>query len=323
MIAYVGKHWRGELSLAQSYWVNGLLLSFLAGVGATLLEGPLSEQRLYDAVAFGLGLIAALSVVTVWQFVGIWRSATNTSSRTGRVLWPRVAKFLVVVGTLSAAANIVTAATDSLKALAALEDETLAAYTVERRGETDLILTGALNDDSVDEVLHALEDPAIRILRVNSHGGLIAPAIRLAEHIRDDEVMVMAEGQCVSACVMLLAASPYAAIWPGTEVTFHRAEPVAEFTNPDVRRQSAAFLAEADATLRDFGVADWALETAGRQEYWTPTLEQQVRMGLIGFVFDPDRMTFARAADYCARHPARCAGRQNGSLQTSSVANGK
>ena len=70
---------------------------------------------------------------------------------------------------------------------------------------------------------------------------------------------------------MLLAASPYAAIIPGTKVMFHRAEPVVEVTNPEARRKSMRYIHQTESIYREFGVADWAVETAGRQQFWTPS----------------------------------------------------
>ena len=112
--------------------------------------------------------------------------------------------------------------------------------------------------------------------------------------------MVVAEEECISACVMVLAASPTAAVFPGTTVMFHRAEPLVEFANPELRKQQALLLREAEEIYREFGIADWAVETAGRQQFWTPTLEQMIRMNLIDFIYDPASGDFVPAARYCA-----------------------
>jgi hypothetical protein len=246
------------------------------------------------------------AAVSVWQLVGIWRSATNTSIKTGRTFWPKLAKAATVLGSLMATSAVLTTSSDLMKIFFALRDPTLTEYSIERIGDTDLIFSGAINENSASEVMSALEDLSIEILRVNSHGGLIPPAIRLARHIRGNEVMVMAEGECISACVMLLPASPYAAIYPGTKVTFHRIEPVAEFANPELRAQSTQYLAEAAQIFREFGVADWAIETAGRQQFWTPTVGQQIGMGLIAYIYDPDQKLFLPANEYCDQHPPEC-----------------
>jgi hypothetical protein len=57
---------------------------------------------------------------------------------------------------------------------------------------------------------------------------------------------------------------------------------------------------------REFGIADWAIETVNRQQFWTPTVDQQITMGLIVFVFDPDRKNFLPANEYCATHFREC-----------------
>jgi membrane-bound ClpP family serine protease len=244
VIEYIKAHWRGDLSLTRSYWVNGFLLGLALQTGTTLLQAPLSRQPVNDAAALAT-LVALIGAVAVWQLVGIWRSASNASLKTGRSFWPSVAKLLICLTFLRAAADVGTATIDLTRTLQSLRDPLLNEYAIERRGDTDLIFTGAINEISTTEVIRALEDPAIKILRVNSRGGLIDPAIRLARHIRENKVMVMAEVECISACVMLLAASPYAAISPGTKVTFHRAEPLAEFTNPEIRRENSIYLAQA------------------------------------------------------------------------------
>ena len=46
-----------------------------------------------------------LALVTVWQLVGIWRSARRTVRATGRWFWPRVAQLLVLVGFVSGVFN--------------------------------------------------------------------------------------------------------------------------------------------------------------------------------------------------------------------------
>jgi hypothetical protein len=283
-----------------------VLLSFLLGVGSTILEQSLSEQPLENAAIAGLALITFAAVVTVWQFVGVWRCATNTSIKTGHSFWPGLAKAATVLGALGATTTVVTVASDLVKVYTALGDPIFTEYSVERIGDTDLILTGAINEKSAAEVISALGDPSIEILRVRSHGGLIPAAIRLARHIRENDVMVMAEEECISACVIVLAASPYAAIYPDTKITFHRFEPVADFTNPEVRAQNALYLAETEGVYREFGVADWAIRTAGRQQFWTPTVGQQIDMGLIVYIYDIDEEIFVPANEYCTSHPIQC-----------------
>jgi hypothetical protein len=96
---YFIRHWRGELSLGVSYWVNGTLL----GIVLTALGGALTAA--YDDGAFGWqSLIASLVVwvvIYIWQVTGIFRSARKSSSA-----WAGFAMLSVVLGCLYNAGTV-------------------------------------------------------------------------------------------------------------------------------------------------------------------------------------------------------------------------
>jgi hypothetical protein len=306
VIGYAKAHWRGDLSLARSYWINGVALTIALNVGAAAMDSFLSEQSL-DHVLFAVPpLIVLVVALTLWQAVGIWRSATRSGGRTGRRLWPNLAKVAVCLGVLTVAVDFATATVDLVRLWSSLNDPVLNAYTIERAGDADLLFIGAINARSVDEVIEALEDPAITVLRVSSQGGLIRPAVKLARYIRRRELTVRAEAVCSSACVMLLAASPHAAIRPDTDVTFHRPEPVAEFVNAEIRRDSETSLAETSELYAELGLAPWAIRNAGRRQFWTPRIDQLIRMGLIDSIYDQVSNDFVPAKTYCTMHVEEC-----------------
>lgn len=304
---FFSRHWHGKYSLGRSYWVHGFLLSLAVNVVVILAEAPMEAMSLRSAALTSLLIIPAIAILGVWQLVGIWRSASNSVMKTGRSFWPSVAKFAVVLGFLTLL-NPLTAMADIASLLLALEDPDLADYEIERIENTDIVFTGAVNDKSVDEILANLADPDIEILRVNSHGGLNDPALRLARYIRQNEVVVMADGQCASACVLLLAASPSAAIYPGTPVTFHRPQPVVEFQNAELRRENDLALRQAASHYREFGIADWAIERAESQEFWTPTTRELIDMGVLVFIYHPTDQRFVWAETYCSENPVDCDG---------------
>jgi hypothetical protein len=103
--SYVGRHWRGELSLPVSYFVNGLLMGF----AATAVVFAISARLLGEGYAPWPGFLAFVGLwgfvllVSLWQIVGIWRAADNHPMRGGRVFWARVAKFLMIIGALQTA----------------------------------------------------------------------------------------------------------------------------------------------------------------------------------------------------------------------------
>lgn len=106
---------------------------------------------------------------------------------------------------------------------------------------------------------------------------------------------------------LLLAASPYAAIVPGTQVTFHQTEAVAEFSTPELRGESERSIRDAESFYREVGVPDSVLEMMQRHQFWTPDLNKLVQMNLVKLVYDLEQRQFLLAADYCADHKEECA----------------
>src|SRR5215469_6944080 len=95
---YLSRHWRGELSLAQSYWVNAVLVGipinvYFRVVSLLPLERPIEffEWRL-------IPFLLCIPLQT-WQYVGIWRSA-GVRIREGKPGWAWVARLVVIVGTI-------------------------------------------------------------------------------------------------------------------------------------------------------------------------------------------------------------------------------
>lgn len=104
---YFLRHWRGELSLRLSYWVNGPFASLLGMIlvfaTVALLDtgGGLGAYR--NLVVVG-GTWLAMSAVLVWEVVGVWRSAGRPHpNAAGKVLiseWGSVARVVVVLGAI-------------------------------------------------------------------------------------------------------------------------------------------------------------------------------------------------------------------------------
>src|ERR1039458_9104775 len=99
---YLLRHWRGECSLAVSYWINGWLAVVPIAAVALLVGVALKEGRQPWLYLTGLLLIWSLVILSVvWQSVGTWRSAARAKRLRGRRFWPVVAQVMTVVGLLS------------------------------------------------------------------------------------------------------------------------------------------------------------------------------------------------------------------------------
>ena len=71
---FIFKHWSGEYSLARAYWVNGVLIGFLAYMIAVVAGAGLEDLG-EDRESILPVLYVLLTVLNVWQTVGIFRSA--------------------------------------------------------------------------------------------------------------------------------------------------------------------------------------------------------------------------------------------------------
>jgi hypothetical protein len=100
--SYFARHWRGELSLAKSWWVNGVLLTGVLVNGAILgaligVANVYNQSHLNSGTADMEALVYLALAVTsyVWWAVGIWRSAGNYK---GPAVWKWWAWIAICLG---------------------------------------------------------------------------------------------------------------------------------------------------------------------------------------------------------------------------------
>jgi hypothetical protein len=105
--SYFIRHWRGQLSLPVSYWINSVLgtvsVVFVSALVGALVQ-PTESLLTWVFLIFTVWIFAI--VVTVWQLVGVWRSAGNHKSRGGSSFWAGAARFMVCLGFLSLAGTL-------------------------------------------------------------------------------------------------------------------------------------------------------------------------------------------------------------------------
>ena len=105
--SYFARHWRGELSLPKSYWLNGVLLFGLGCNLILLVAATIAIIALRNAPAAAYAAAGAYVALNgacwVWAIVGIWRSAGKYK---GAAFWRILARILILLGVVVTAANI-------------------------------------------------------------------------------------------------------------------------------------------------------------------------------------------------------------------------
>jgi hypothetical protein len=98
---YIFRHWRGELSLPLSYWVNGvglgLVAAFAAEVVILYMNPTLSEL---------IALRAAYLSFFGWAWTGIWRSAGRRTPN-GPDGWGWAARAAIILAAIRIASDLI------------------------------------------------------------------------------------------------------------------------------------------------------------------------------------------------------------------------
>ena len=301
---YIRAHWRGELSLAHSYWINMVLPRVVFGVALVMLAATEIATR----PSLSLVALLALNVIvivgiSIWQIVGVWRSATQHKQRTGYRFWGTAAQVMVVFGCLTVATMTLQNGQAALVSIRAMNGQLYAEYNAEVV-DTDIHLTGFINYDGVDEIRDFLSsNESVNALVINSPGGFVGAAKELGSLVEQNELIVLANGQCLSACTLALVASPAPAIVPGTIVGFHRAGGLGD---AELDAESARMMDEFYNTHGVSSDVRTKVMSIPYKEMWTPSLQELVEHGIIKYVFDSKAWQFVDAGEWCAARPSDC-----------------
>ena len=226
---YVVRHWRGQLTLPVSYWINGGLLFTVTNVVINILlevigNSSSSLQLISAAVVGGLILILA---IRVWSLVGIWRSAGRHVARGGSAFWAGMARFMVVLGAFTAAAQTYAAYHGLAEyAQIAMGRDPIgnpANFSLSAAGDT-MTVTGNLVEGSSQHFGSALEKaPALRKIVLTSDGGRIFEAEAMGALVKKRGLDTHVEGSCQSACTVVFLAGLKRTVGAGSALGFHSA----------------------------------------------------------------------------------------------------
>jgi hypothetical protein len=284
--SYLVRHWRGELSLGLSFWVNGILALFGPRLlFAMLIAMPAAWSDHADGVrqvAWAWTVIFALWIVLlVWANVGIWRSAGRHTARGGQRRWARSAKLVVMVAVLLETLFVAVVASsprfDIVRIALGRDPDGHAVITVGADGKTVLVhgVFGVGFATELTEVLHA--SVGVRTVVLHSRGGRVYEAVSAAKQIRALHLDTRAVGQCDSACTILFLAGRERSAAADTTFTFHKA------SSPGVNAQDEWL--EANLTVfRAAGLSPAFLERyrALREgELWVPSYAELIAYNVI------------------------------------------
>jgi len=105
--SYILKHWRGELSLVVSFWVNIFLLNIVILLFWTLLNisGVVKNPVIIARVVI-IVMTFTIFPVYPWQFIGLWRCCSRHIKIHDKYFWARIAQVVIILGFIATLSNL-------------------------------------------------------------------------------------------------------------------------------------------------------------------------------------------------------------------------
>lgn len=227
----MGRFWRGELSLALSFWgvgALGIALFFVLPEGV----GWLVRGRDFNPFVTFAAIVAIWAIILVLQAcltVGIWRSAADQRRQAPgrRSAWGLAAQLvLVAAGLYSARLFVMTGVPELIEGvdMALLDDPSLPPYSVRlMRGGTEAEIAGGFKYGLAREAERLFADaPQLHVVHLNSAGGRLGEAVKIARLITRRKLDTYTAATCASACAVVYAAGHERYLLRGARLGFHR-----------------------------------------------------------------------------------------------------
>lgn len=226
---FFARYWRGEVSLPRSYWG----VSFLVNIAVSLFLGLLamaSARLEYDPLRIWLNLLASwafLTAVSVWQLVGVWRSAANyIDRRLGWRPWGWLARGATVISALALLSIFLKTGAPQIvetTKMAFLNDPDIPSYTLALSTDRkELDITGGIKYGLASKVESLLRTtPSVNVVNLASRGGRIGEAEKLFKIISAHGLNTVVNAGCFSACTIAFAGGHERWLGPSGHLGFH------------------------------------------------------------------------------------------------------
>jgi len=282
-VNYFMRHWRGDLSLGVSYWLNGFLGYLLVAILAAFASAFNETSGLKTIAAIVIFVYFLSLLASVWQIVGVWRSASKHVGRGGKPVWAALAKVAIFFGVLNLAQFTGKTTVPQSMELASivLGDTRIPPYkiTVLPGGE-EVEFQGGIRAGSAEELERILNAvPQAKMLRINSVGGRIGEAERMAKLVRERGMDTFTSEECLSAATDVFIAGKERRVAAGAKVGFHQGW-IAGMT--DYQRRSVD---ESNRqAMRAVGISDEFINRAlatPPEDMWYASFDEMLNAGVI------------------------------------------
>jgi len=288
---FIARHWRGELSLPRSYWINHLVLGTGVGLAVAALAAAINvravEQPAWWLISLGLTW-SVITLFTIWGATGVWRAAT-AYRRSGKRFWGATAKVIMALGAIHLVYSLLFVAIP--QGLGIIEivagDARLATHQFKvLNNGTMLDFSGGISFGTAKEfetMLKAMDN--VRTVRLNSNGGRIAEAQKIADLIQARGLSTYVTHQCASACTIMFLGGKQRHLHATARLGFHQPY----FRGMTANEQRLA-IAREQARLQKFGLSNAFAERANAaspSDMWYPDQSELLREHVVTSIYTP------------------------------------
>jgi hypothetical protein len=226
---YFARHWRGQLPLPVSYWLNTVLgtTAFTIGVEIFIKSTGLGDD-FNPTVALIVVIMswAATLAFSIWQTVGTFRSAAKYKIARPGSYWGGIAQFLLIISLFQSASAFmrtgIPSITEFYKIYAGDEEVGKYKFRVLRDGQ-EMEFTGGITFGAAKEFDRFVEAlGGLKLVHLNSPGGRISEAQKMGEIIRRHGLSTYVSEDCLSACTIIFLNGRDRLINAKSRVGFHQ-----------------------------------------------------------------------------------------------------
>lgn len=146
------------------------------------------------------------------------------------------------------------------------------------------VLDGFIGDETLESLIDLLHQHGNRPLLINSPGGVLDAATKVAAIVRKHGLTVVVTVECSSACVLIAAASDNLLAFPEAEFGFHQASLIVDDKSSFSKFMSRSANETMMQQLARSGIPDAVLEMARRtppEDMFYVTAEQMKSFGIV------------------------------------------
>ncbi|MGY4534406.1 hypothetical protein ACVW0Y_003545 [Pseudomonas sp. TE3786] len=287
---FIARHWRGDYSLGIAYWVCGTLITAITLAFAVAFRSVVEAQDLSAATlgSLNLSFYGFCLLLSIWQIVGVLRSASYHVARGGKKFWSVVAALMVGIAALRLLASFVgdgiPIIRDSLNLIRGTDD--IPPYSLRLlRNNTELELAGGIPVGTAEAVRKMLDGaPAVRVIHLNSIGGRVSEGDKLARIIAQRQLITYTRTQCASACAVAFLAGRERYIGEQGKIGFHSAS-VNGVKGSNSLNLNASFKKALYGVGASHAFVEQAINTSP-EEIWYPAPNELKKQHIITAVVD-------------------------------------